>query len=78
MHLDGLDLSGKTGRTEAASNSGLDDTGLHASDGDSTDTTDLVHILQGQTEGLVDWAVPVDSLTQSRRMRAEWGLGGRL
>jgi len=29
-------------------------------------------------EGLVDWEVPADSLTQSRRMRAEWGLAGRL
>jgi len=54
MHLDGLDLSGGTERTEADGHTGLDDTSLDSADGDCSDTRDLVDILEGESEGLED------------------------
>lgn len=39
-----------------AYHAGLDDTSLHTSNGNRTDTTNLVHILEGKTKGLVGWA----------------------
>lgn len=57
MHLDRLNLRHKAGRGEAALHAGLDDTSLDTSDGHSSDTTDLVHILKGKTKGLVSGAL---------------------
>jgi hypothetical protein len=57
MHLDRLNLRDKAGRGEAALHAGLDDTSLDTSDGHSSDTTDLVHILKGKTKGLVSGAL---------------------
>merc|ERR1712216_772541 len=57
VHLDRLDLSGHVGRGEGADHAGLDDAGLDAAHGHCSDTTDLVHILEGETEGAVDWAL---------------------
>mmetsp|Transcript_27945 Transcript_27945/g.32873 ORF Transcript_27945/g.32873 Transcript_27945/m.32873 type:complete len:284 (+) Transcript_27945:509-1360(+) len=57
MHLDRLNLRHKATRSEAASHTGLDDTSLDTSDGHSSDTTDLVHILKGKTKGLVSGAL---------------------
>jgi len=56
MHLDGLDLSGDVGGGEGDDHTGLDDTGLDTTDGNCSDTTDLVDILEGKTEGLVGGA----------------------
>jgi len=53
MHLDGLDLSGDTSGGEGDDHTGLDDTGLDTTDGNCSDTTDLVDILEGKTEGLL-------------------------
>lgn len=53
VHLDGLDFSGDVGGSEGDDHAGLDDTGLNTADGHCADTTDLVDILEGETEGLV-------------------------
>jgi len=56
MHLDGLDFSGDTSWGEGHDHAGLDGTGLDTADWYSANTTDLVHILEWQTERLVSWA----------------------
>jgi hypothetical protein len=53
VHFDGLDFSGDVGRSEVDDHAGLDDTGLNTTDGHCANTTDLVDILEGKTEGLV-------------------------
>lgn len=53
VHLDGLDFSGDTSGSEGDDHAGLDDTGLDTTDGHRANTTDLVDILEGETEGLV-------------------------
>lgn len=53
VHLDGLDFSGDVGRSEGNDHTGLEDTSLDTADGHCADTTDLVDILEGKTEGLV-------------------------
>ena len=53
VHLDGLDFSGDVGRGEGDDHARLEDTSLDTADGNSSDTTDLVDILEGKTEGLV-------------------------
>lgn len=57
VHLDGLDFSGDVGGSEGNNHAGLEDTSLDTADGNSSDTTDLVHILEGKTEGLVGGAL---------------------
>lgn len=53
VHLDRLDFGGDVRRSEGDNHTGLDDTGLDTADRDSSDTADLVDILERQTEGLV-------------------------
>ena len=53
VHLDGLDLSGDTSGGEGDDHTTLDGTGLDTADGHRANTTDLVDILEGKTEGLV-------------------------
>ena len=53
VHLDGLDFGGHTDGGEGDDHTGLDDTSLDTTDGHRADTTDLVDILEGKTEGLV-------------------------
>jgi len=53
VHLDGLDLSGDTSGGEGNNHTTLDGTGLDTTDGHRANTTDLVDILEGKTEGLV-------------------------
>jgi len=53
VHFDGLDFSGDVGRSEGDDHAGLEDTGLNTADGNSADTTNLVDVLEGKTEGLV-------------------------
>jgi len=55
MHLDGLDFSGDVGWGEGDDHTGLDDTGLDTADWNSSDTTNLVHVLEWETERLVGW-----------------------
>ena len=57
VHLDGLDFSAQVSRGEGDDHSWLQDSSLHTTDGNSSDTTDLVHILEGDTEGLVGRAL---------------------
>jgi hypothetical protein len=53
VHLDRLHLSGDTSGGEGDDHTGLDDTGLDTTDGHRANTTDLVDVLEGKTEGLV-------------------------
>lgn len=53
VHLDRLDFGGDVSRSEGHDHTRLDDTGLDTSDGHRSNTTDLVDILEGKTEGLV-------------------------
>jgi len=53
VHLDGLDFSGHVGGSEGDDHTGLDGTGLNTTDGHRANTGDLVHILEGQAQGLV-------------------------
>jgi len=53
VHLNGLDFSGDTSGSEGNDHAGLDDTGLDTADRYSSDTADLVDVLEGKTEGLV-------------------------
>jgi hypothetical protein len=52
MHFDGLAFSLDSGGSELDEHTGLDDTGFDSADGDSSDTTDLVDVLEGKSEGL--------------------------
>jgi len=62
VHFDGLDFSRDVGWGEGDNHTGLDDTGFDTTDWDSSDTTDLVDVLEWETEGLVGWT--------------DWGLDG--
>lgn len=53
VHLDGLDFSGDVGGSEGNDHTGLKDTSLDTADGHSSNTTDLVDVLEGQTQGLL-------------------------
>lgn len=56
VHLDGLDFGGHTSGGEGNDHTGLDDTSLNTTDRDCANTTNLVHVLKGKTEGLVGGA----------------------
>ena len=56
MHLDRLDFCGNTSGGEGDDLTGLHDTGFNTADGDGTDTTDLVDVLEGKAERLVEGA----------------------
>jgi len=55
VHLDRLDFSGDTSWGEGDDHTGLDDTSLDTTDWYCSNTTNLVDILEGKTEGLVGW-----------------------
>jgi len=61
MHFDGLDFSGDVGGSEVDGHTGLDDTSFDSTDGDSSDTTDLVDILKGKSKGLVEGSLGGDN-----------------
>jgi hypothetical protein len=52
VHLDGLDFSSNVGGSEGDDHAGRDGTSLDTADRNCSNTADLVHILEGQTEGL--------------------------
>jgi len=56
VHFDGLDFSGDTSWGEGDDHTGLDGTSLDTTDWHCSDTTNLVHVLEWETERLVDWA----------------------
>jgi hypothetical protein len=74
VHLDGLDFSGDVGGSEGNDHTGLDDTSLDTADGHCANTTDLVDILEGKTEGLVGGTLRGDNGVDSLEER----LAGRL
>jgi len=53
VHLDGLDLSGEHGGGKGDDHTGLQDTGLDTPHGHCANTSNLVDILEGDTEGLL-------------------------
>merc|ERR1719285_1021358 len=56
VHLNGFDLSCDVGGSEIHNHTGLDDTSLNTTDGHCSNATDLVDILEWETEGLVSGA----------------------
>jgi len=78
VHLDGLDFSGDTSWGEGDDHTGLNDTGLDTSDWHRANTTNLVNILEGKTEGLVGrtgrWLNGIDGLEEGLA-RSLAGLG---
>jgi len=56
MHLDGLDFSGNVSWSKGDNHSWLDDTSLDTTDWNSSNTTNLVHILEWETEWLLSWS----------------------
>ena len=70
VHLHGLDFSGEAHGGEGDDHAGLQDTGLDTPDGDSADTTNLVHILQRETKRLVGGALGrVDQVKSLKKER---------
>ena len=57
MHLDGLNIGGGSEWTEADGHVWLDDTGLDSTNWDSSNTRDLVDILEWESEWLNDWSL---------------------
>lgn len=52
VHLNGLDFSADVAGGKGDNHAGLQNTSLNTSDGDCADTSNLVHVLQGKTQGL--------------------------
>ena len=65
MHLNGLDVGGDVSGGEGDVHVGLQDTSLDSSDGDRADTTDLVNILEGESQWLVGGSFGGDDGVQS-------------
>ena len=65
VHLDGLHFSGDVLGSEGDDHSWLDDSSLDSSDWDSSNTSDLVDILEWQTERSVGWTLGWDDGIQS-------------
>ena len=55
VHFDRLDFSGDIRGSECDNHSSFDDTGLNTTDRNSTDTTNLVDILERKAEWFVGW-----------------------
>lgn len=53
VHFDGLDFGGEARGSKGNDHAGLDNTSLDTANGDSSNTTNLVDVLEGDTEGLV-------------------------
>jgi hypothetical protein len=86
VHLDGLDLSSHTARSERDNLVGLEDTSLHTTDGHCADTTDLVNILKRDTEWLINGTDGLSEVIKSlkeghavvRSLVVPWEVGGLL
>merc|ERR1739844_12036 len=80
MHLDGLDLSGGVHGAKGDDHASLDGTGLDTTDGHCSNTANLVHILEGKTERLVNgslgWAEGVKGLEKVRAVVPWHVIGG--
>jgi len=60
MHFDGFDLGFDVNWCESDIHTGFDDSGLDSSDGYGSDSSDLVDILQWESEGFVGWSLGWD------------------
>jgi len=56
VHLDGFDFSGDGGWGEGADHTGFDDTGFDSAYWHSSNTTDLVDVLEWESEWFVGWS----------------------
>jgi len=56
VHFDGFDFSGDVGWSEGADHTGFDDSGFDSADWHRSDTTDLVDVLEWESEGFVGWS----------------------
>ena len=65
MHLNGLDFSLNVGGGEGDLHAGLKDAGLDSADGDSSDTSDLVDVLKGNTKRLLSGSLGGLDLVES-------------
>jgi len=74
VHLHRLDLSGQLDWSKGDNHTGLDDTSLDTTDGHCSNTSDLVDILEGETEGLVVWPLWGDDSVEG----VQEGLAGSL
>jgi hypothetical protein len=72
VHFDGLDFSGNVRGGKSNDHAGLDDTGFDTADGNCSNSTDFVHVLERETEGLVGGSNGgldgVDSLKESESL----------
>jgi hypothetical protein len=65
MHLDGFDIGLDHDGGKSDAHVGSEDTSFNSSDGDRSDTTDLVDILEGESEGFVSGSFGGDDSVQS-------------
>jgi hypothetical protein len=72
VHLHRLHLSSQTAGTKGNNHTRLDDTGLNTANRDSSNTTNLVHILKGETQGLVRRPLGLVDLVKS--LKQGWAL----
>ena len=70
VHLNRLDLSGDVGWGEGDDHTGLDDASLDTADGDCANTANLVDVLEGESEGLVDWSLGWVKSIEGRNLQA--------
>jgi len=56
VHFDGFDFGGHVGWREFDDHTGFDDTGLNSADWHSSNTTNLVDVLEWESEGFVGWS----------------------
>ncbi|KAG6551047.1 hypothetical protein Mapa_007280 [Marchantia paleacea] len=65
VHLDGHHLRSQSGGGEAHRHSRLEHSSLHSPHRDSSDASDLVHILEWQPQRLVSWPLRLSQIVQS-------------
>jgi len=65
MHFDGLDVGSNVRGGEGNVHTGLDDSGFDSSDRDGSNTSDLIDVLEGKSEGLVDGSLGGDDVIKS-------------
>uniref|UniRef100_A0ABI7WP34 Uncharacterized protein n=1 Tax=Felis catus TaxID=9685 RepID=A0ABI7WP34_FELCA len=74
VHFNRLYFSCNTDWRKSDHQACLKDTGLHSTHRDSTNTTNFVDILEGQTQGLVSWTSRWQNAIQSSKQRGSTGI----
>nr|GMC59369.1 translation elongation factor 1-alpha [Ipomoea batatas]GMC59382.1 translation elongation factor 1-alpha [Ipomoea batatas]GMC90180.1 translation elongation factor 1-alpha [Ipomoea batatas]GMD25341.1 translation elongation factor 1-alpha [Ipomoea batatas]GME11717.1 translation elongation factor 1-alpha [Ipomoea batatas] len=72
VHLNRLNFSGQARRSEGDNHTRLEDTSLHTTHRDSSNTTNFVHILEWETEGLVRG--PLGLINHIKSIKEGWAL----